>query len=387
MNSYETRNRRFLATAAIIVVAAGAGFGIAKFTARPPAGPAVAPQAAAKGQQTLEVPAAHLAAAAIAVQTVTAGNLSAEVLAPATVAAGPNGEAVVTAHAAGTVTRLTKRLGDPVRAGEVLALVESREAAGVAADRSVADAKAALARKVAAREQRLFDQHVTARQDLETAQAELVAAEAEARRARNAASAVRVSGDGRSASVVSPLSGRITAQTAALGAYVQPETELFRVADPRFVQVEASVTGADAARIAPGDAATLSTPGGDSVNAVVRSVTPTLSRESRAATVVLVPTGGAPALTPGATLQARILPKAAAPGGVVIPDEAIQNVGGRDVVFVRTAKGFIVQPVTVTSRSAGRASIASGLQVGQSIATRNAFLLKAELSKGGEDEE
>jgi cobalt-zinc-cadmium efflux system membrane fusion protein len=166
---------------------------------------------------------------------------------------------------------------------------------------------------------------------------------------------------------------------------VQPETELFRVADPRFVQVEASVTGADAARIAPGDPAVLSTSAGDTVNAVVRSVTPTLNAESRAATVVLVAAGAGPALTPGATLQARISPKTASPGGIVIPEEAVQSIDGRDVVFVRSAKGFVVQPVVVTSRSAGRASIASGLQAGQSIATRNAFLLKAELNKGGEE--
>ena len=77
----------------------------------------------------------------------------------------------------------------------------------------------------------------------------------------------------------------------------------------------------------------------------------------------------------------------AGPSAIVIPDEAVQNVDGRDVVFIRTAKGFVVQPVVVAARSAGRASIVSGLQAGQSVATRNAFLLKAELAKGSEDEE
>ena len=387
MTSQADRNRRLSATAAAVIVAAGAGFGIAKLTTRPPTPAAAVTTAAAKGPQTLDLPASYLAASSIGVQAVGAGNLGAEVLAPASVVSAPNGEAVITAHAAGTVVRLNKRLGDPVRAGEVLALVESRDAAAVAADRSVAEAKASLARKVAAREQHLYEQRVSPRQDLEIAQAELAAADAEARRARSAAAAVHVSGDGRSAAVSSPLAGRITAQTVSLGAFVQPETELFRVADPRFVQVEASVSGADAARIAPGDLATLSTAGGATLNAVVRSVTPTLSRESRAATVILDPTGGFPALMPGATLQARISPKAAGAGGIVIPEEAIQKVDGRDVVFVRTPKGFAVQPVVITSRGGGRASVASGLVLGQSIATRNAFLLKAELSKGGEDGE
>ena len=38
-------------------------------------------------------------------------------------------------------------------------------------------------------------------------------------------------------------------------------------------------------------------------------------------------------------------------------------------------------------RSAGRVEIVSGLQAGQAIATRNAFLLKAELGKGAGEEE
>jgi cobalt-zinc-cadmium efflux system membrane fusion protein len=170
-----------------------------------------------------------------------------------------------------------------------------------------------------------------------------------------------------------------------LGTFVQPETELFRVADPRFVQVEASVTAADAGRISAGDAATLTLPDGTHLDAVVRSVTPTLSQESRTATVVLTPAGSIGGLTPGATLQARIMPKAAGAAAIVIPDESVQSIDGRDVVFVRSAKGFIVRPVVVGARSGGRASITSGLAAGQSIATKNAFLLKAEVNKGVEE--
>jgi len=58
------------------------------------------------------------------------------------------------------------------------------------------------------------------------------------------------------------------------------------------------------------------------------------------------------------------------------------------VVFVRSAAGFTVTAVRVGTRSAGRALILSGLAAGAQVATRNAFLLKAEASKGaGDDEE
>lgn len=70
-----------------------------------------------------------------------------------------------------------------------------------------------------------------------------------------------------------------------------------------------------------------------------------------------------------------------------MPEEAVQSVEGRDVVFVRTAAGFLAVPVSLGRRSAGRVEVLTGLAGGQTIATRQAFLLKAELSKGTGEEE
>jgi cobalt-zinc-cadmium efflux system membrane fusion protein len=114
----------------------------------------------------LKLDASYLEAVGIKTETVASGNLSVDVLAPATVTAAPNGEGVVTAHTTGTIIRLTKQLGDTVRTGEAVALLESREAATMASDRSVAETKAALARSALAREQELYGQRVTPRQDL-----------------------------------------------------------------------------------------------------------------------------------------------------------------------------------------------------------------------------
>ncbi len=52
------------------------------------------------------------------------------------------------------------------------------------------------------------------------------------------------------------------------------------------------------------------------------------------------------------------------------------------MVFVRTAKGFEARPVTIGQRGAARAEVVSGLTAGQTIAGRNAFLLKSESGKG-----
>ena len=329
---------------------------------------------------------AKLTAAGIQTETVAAGSLGAEIIAQATVEPSPQGIASLAARANGSVTRILKRLGDPVRTGEAVAYLESREAAGFAAERASARARAQAARAAYNRELRLFNARVTAKQDLEAAQAALAEADAEARRTQTAASASGISSDGRFLIVTSPIAGRVTAVSVQLGAFVSAGAELFRIANPSQIQIVAAVPSVDARRIANGDRAVIELPGGGTVAATVRSSTPTLDAETRTATVVLAPVGTPAGLVPGQSLRARIVPRAAQAGGrVVVPEDAIQSVEGRDVVFVRNAKGFQAQPVTVGPRSGGRAEILDGLAPGAVIATRGAFVLKSQLGASEEE--
>jgi len=384
----KTTNSRLMAGAALaVVLAAGAGFGLAKCTGTPAAtAPAAEAEAKPKGAaDAVAMTGDRITSAGISVEPVSVGGLNAEIVAPATIMAAPDGQAVLTARASGAVTRIFKRLGDPVRQGETVAVVESRDAAAISADRRSAAAKATLAQKTLERERYLYGQKVSPRQDLEQAQAEAASAQAEAQRAQLAASAAHVSSDGRSVLVTSPISGRITSAAASLGAFVQSEAELFRVADPTRIQVEVAVTALDANRLAPGDRATLEVNGAQ-IDAEVRAVTPTLNAETRSATVVLSVANPA-TLQPGAVGRARLRPKAAsASTAIVIPEDAVQTVDGRDAVFVRTSQGFKAVPVTLGQRGAGRVEVVSGLSAAAQIAVKNSFLLKAELGKGTEEE-
>ena len=381
-------NRRLFGGAALaVVLAAAGGFGLAKCTSKPVAPAAEAAKTAdAKSEPGLAMTAEAIHGAGVIVEPVKSGGLAAEVLSQGSVVAAPGGEAVLTARASGTVTRIFKRLGDSVRKGEALAVLESRDAAQISADRATAGAKETLARRNLVREKSLYEQRVSPRVDYERAEAEAAAASAEARRAQVSASAADVTADGRGVVVTSPISGRITVAQANLGAFVQPENELFRVADPKLVQVEAPVGALDAPRIAIGDRAVIESADGQAIEARVRAVTPTLNAETRSATAVLDVT--AAALQPGQAVRVRIFPRNAATStAIVVPDEAVQSVGGHDVVFARTAKGFEARPVTVGRRSAGRVEVLAGLTSGQSVAVKNAFLLKAELGKSAGEEE
>ncbi|MHA0330916.1 efflux RND transporter periplasmic adaptor subunit [Sphingomonas melonis] len=385
-----TGKHRLYAGAAIGLVAAAAlGFSVARLTQAPVPTPtpteAVAP--AASNDRLVITPQA-IATSQITVAPAASGELDAAIIASATVEATPDAEAVLTARAPGTITRIFSRIGDPVRAGQTLALVESRDASQIAADRSSASARVTLAQRQLARERTLLAQGVSPRADYESAQANLAVAQADARRASAAAGAARVTGDGRSVAIVSPIAGRVTATAANLGQYVAAETELFRVADPRRLQVTANVPPADAMRVRTGDRVELSTSDGRTIEGRVRAATGVVDPQSRTATIVVTPTAGTSTLAPGQLVQARILASGGATrGGVMVPQDAVQTLGYRTVVFVRTPQGFRAQPVRIASRSGGMVAIADGISAGTQIATINAFLIKAELEKnvGGEE--
>ncbi|MDE0877058.1 MAG: efflux RND transporter periplasmic adaptor subunit [Sphingomonas bacterium] len=382
------RNRLYTGAAIGLVAAAALGFGAARLTQSPVLAPApIQTTAPATPASAVAMTPQAVAMSQITVAPAASGELDAAILASATVGSTPDAEAVLTASAPGTVTRIFLAIGDPVRAGQTLALVESRDASQIAADRSAASARVTLASRQLARERTLFSQGVSPRADFETAQANFAVAQADARRASAAAGAARVSGDGRSVAVVSPVSGRVTSAAANLGQFVAAETELFRVADPRRLQITASVPPADAGRVRTGDRVELTTSDGRSIEGRVRSATGVVDPQSRTATVVVTPTAGTSTLSPGQLVQARILASGGATkSGVMIPQDAVQTLGDQTVVFVRTRSGFKAQPIRIGSRSGGMVAVADGLAAGTPIATINAFLLKAELEKneGGE---
>jgi len=396
MNDKQHRPLNWPLVAVAVAVAAAFGFGAAKFLAPSSAVSAIATPAASQPQpkgpvaskesgfSEVTIPTAYLATAGIAVERIGEGGMRSLIPASGTVTAAPNSEAVVVARAGGNLTRINRQPGDSVKAGDVLALVESLEASTMAAERSMTSARAELARKNLARESSLFEQGVTPRQEMETAQAALAVAEAEARRAASVARAANVARDGASLAVVSPIDGKVAAQTVTIGAYVQPDTELFRVAGNAQPLVQAAISAADIGRLKTGDSATIIAASGAPVTATIRSITSTVSGTTRAAMVILTPTSPQARLVVGEGVQVR-LHTSDSGSGMLVPEEAVQNIEGRDVLFVRTKDGFRPTPVLVGVRSGGMAQIVQGVAAGDLVATRNAFLIKADMIKSEEE--
>jgi len=385
----ETNRNKLIAGAAIAALVLGGGGVMLGRTVFAPTSTTAQAEEGEHGEEEahgpegfVEMDAARAQAAGIVTEAVSPGGLASEIIAQGFVVTASEGEAVLTARADGAVVGITKHLGDSVRQGETIAYIESREAATLVADRSAAEARVAAARSAYAREKRLFDARVTARQDLEAAQAALAEAEAELRRAQSAARATKLTGDGRTLAIVSPITGRLTKADARLGAYVLAGTDLFHISDPNRLQVNASVLPADARRVRVGDTAIIELADGETRLATVHSITPALDAQSKTATLVLTPQGAAQ-LTAGQGVRVRVRPGGQpSDGRMTLPEEAVQTVEGKNMVFVRGPKGFQATEVVVGERSGGRIEIISGIPAGSTVATKGAFLLKAELGKG-----
>lgn len=378
----DCRNRLLAAIAAAALLAGAGGILVGRAMKSEQSGPVE--QAEEEGEEHgregfIPISAERLAASGIAVERVEPGSLASEIIAQATVTAPPDGQALLTARADGAVVRITKRLGDAVAAGETVALLESREAAAFVADRNAAAARERAAHSAWLREERLFRARITAKQDLEAAQAAHDATEVELRRTEAAVRTAGVTGGGRYLAVRSPIGGRITEVDTQLGAYVMAGAELFNVSDPRRIQIDAAVPVGDAQRIRPGDRALVELRNGGLVEAGVRSVTPALDLQSRAATVVLQLNGAPGGLTQGQAVRVRITPRGSQESGIILPEQAVQQIEGRDMVFIQVKGGFQASPVSVGSRSGGRVEILSGLRTGQTVVTEGAFVLKSQL--------
>ena len=303
---------------------------------------------------------------------------------PATVEGDPQGTQVVSAAIGGRVVSLTRNLGQTIGRGQTLAVIESREAATLNAEVEASRARLALAESNLSREQRLFDQRVTAEQDLIAARTAATEARIALRLARQQVSAAGAGGGALNRiAIVSPLGGQVVARTATLGQTVAADGELFRVANLSRVSVSVALSPADASKVRPGSEIEIVAGDRKSV-ARVDFVSPILDETTRLANVIAVIDNRSGQWRVGEPVTASIRLGGAGGGtaSVLVPSSAVQSVEGRPTVFVRTAKGFKATPVILGQPSGDDVVVTSGLAGGEQIAAAGSFTLKAELGKG-----
>lgn len=287
----------------------------------------------------------------------------------------------------GRVVALRAELGERVRAGQTLALLESPTVGQIRAEEREAEELVRIAEENFAREQRLAAQGISSRKELLQAEAELRRMQASL---RSAQTRLRVLGAGHGTggqfTVTAPFAGQVVVRDASIGEMADPADTLFTVADLSRVWIELNIFERDLVRVHVGQSVAVSTSAyPDRVfQGRIVFVGSILNPENRtvAARVEIPNADGA--LKPGMFATANIQVGAGGPVVVVVPQDAVQEVEGRKVVFVPgdSAGEFRPQPVEIGDPiDGGRVTIRSGLAPGARIVARGAFALRSELAK------
>lgn len=179
-----------------------------------------------------------------------------------------------------------------------------------------------------------------------------------------------------------PISGTIIDRQISLGEYVSEQKPAFVVADLSTIWIDLSVYRQDIKRVRIGDEVLIDPDdGGGEIKATVSYLSPIGTRDTQTALARVVMSNADGRLRPGLFVTARlVLAKREVP--VAVRVEAIQTLENRTVVFVREGDKVEARPVEIGEMDSRHAEVKAGLEVGESYAAENSFVVKAEIGKG-----
>lgn len=181
--------------------------------------------------------------------------------------------------------------------------------------------------------------------------------------------------------VVAPLNGVVIARNANPGEQAGDKA-LFTVADLSTVWVELSVFPRDIAKVRVGQSVRVkSADTGLSADGKVVYVAPfgTSSNQTLSARVLLE--NAERTWPPGLYVTAEVT-LTSAPVPLAVSSDALQTLEDRTVVFVKGDEGFEPRRLQLGRSDGEVAEVLAGLEPGDTYATKNSFILKAELGKG-----
>ncbi len=300
----------------------------------------------------------------------------------------------VSPRISGKIVTVKASLGDSVAAGQVLTTLDSVELGEALSRYHQSKTKLALAQSNMDRIKALVEKKIAARKEILQAETDYKTAQTELHTDEERLSLYGVSvadlkGDHHKRPLLpvrSPIGGIITEKHAIVGELADPAKSLYTVADLSSVWVLVDIHEKDLAKVRRGQTATVM------VNAFpevkfkgridhIADVMDEATRTVKARVEVA---------NPGRKLKPEMfatvelaLPADAAPV-LAVPEDALQDIDGKKVLFVLTEQGdeFESRKVELGRVSGGMVEVVSGLKEGERYAVKGAFVLKSELKKG-----
>ena len=293
----------------------------------------------------------------------------------------------------GVAKEARKNIGNLVKEGEILAILESREMADIKASYLAAKEKESLALSLLDREKRLREKKVSAEQDYLNAKSAYQEAKINVQLSEQKLHAFGIEDDEikglsnehnpnlRIYDIRSPVDGIVIARHITKGEFIENTTTIYEIADLSTVWIEIGIYPKDLVRVKEGQMVDISRPiDGKISQAKIVYLSPIIQDETITAKAVAEMENSSGNWRPGSFVKVNIATENAfAP--IVVSKEAIQEIEGKEFLFVKVPEGFEKRQVQIGVGDNENFEILSGLSPGEEYASSKTFLLKADLSK------
>lgn len=373
----------------IIAVMALIGLLLAAWIMMPkrPAGREEVEHGAPEKEEMIALSDAQLKAAGVTLAAAAPAAIKVAITLPGEIRFNEDRTAHVVPKLAGVVTSVHAELGQNVKQGQVLAVIASSGLSEQRSELLSAQRRLALASTTFEREQRLWQDKISAEQDYLQAKQAMHEAEIAVRNARQkidalgTGAAADASGNLNRLELRAPFDGVVMEKHLALGETVKEDANVFTISDLSSVWAELAVPPKDLNRVRVGETVMVKASAFEAqASGKITYVGSLLGEQTRTAKARVALANPDRSWRPGLFVNVEVL-SGQADAAVVVSTEAIQTVEDKPVVFVKVAGGFRAQPVVVGRSDGKLTEVLQGLQAGAQYASAGSFVLKAELGK------
>ncbi len=346
-------------------------------------------------EESLKLSAEAIEAAGIKVEELAAQEISEQLTVTATIRPNQDRITHVSPRVPGRIVKVHVNLGDRVKAGQALAVLDSLDVGEAHSSYLQAKTQLAVAKADFERAEKLHGDQIIAQKDHLRAHAEYEKAKASFAAAGDKLRMLGVgttpADDGRAVStfpLTTPFAGTVIEKHAILGELAQPDKQMFTVADLSKLWIEANLFEKDLGRVKTGAEAmvTVDAYPGESFQGTLTYIAAVVDKESRTvqARVEVANPGGRLKPEMFATAAIRTSGTVGVAGkakALLLPQEAVVLMQGQPTAFVEEHGGFEPRAVELGEKLRDRVVIKNGLQAGERVVTAGTYALKARLLK------
>jgi len=298
----------------------------------------------------------------------------------------------VSPRISGKIVSVKASLGNSVSAGQVMATLDSVELGEALSRYHQSKTKLALAQSNMDRIKNLVEKKIAARKDILQAETDYKTAQTELhtdeeRLSLYGVSTTELQGEVHKRPLLpvrSPIAGVITEKHAIVGELSDPSKSLYTVADLSSVWVLVDINEKDLAKVHKGQAAIVSIGAfpDSKFRGRINHIADVVDQSTRTVKARIEVANPGRKLKPEMFANVELALADNAPPVVAVPEDALQDLDGKKVVFVvENEAEFAARQVQEGRAAGGMVEIVSGLKEGERYAIKGAFILKSEIKK------